>query len=117
MKEGNRMDSHTIRVRDIRQGNTIIEDVFVNTNFPIIRRNTTMTTEHKEVLRAFGVKQVKIEQHAINREESLDSENGKVLDGEELLLELGLDRENVQEKYNRAVKEYKKRVYRLESRR
>lgn len=108
MKAGNRMDSHTVKVRDIRPGNTLIEDVFVNTSFPIIRKNTTMTTEHIEVLRAFGVRQVKIEQQAITREEFTNSENGKVINGGELLLQLELERENIQEKYNTAVKEYKK---------
>lgn len=54
------MDNYIVKVRDIRPGNIIIEDVFINTDFPIIRKNTTMTTEHIEVLRAFGVRQVKI---------------------------------------------------------
>lgn len=108
MKVGSKMDNHIVKIRDIRPGNTIIEDIFINTNFPIIRKNTIITTEHIEVLRSFGVKQVKIEQLAINREEVSSSENNKVLSAEELLIQLELERERIQEKYNAAVKEYKR---------
>ena len=49
-----------IKTSDLRPGIVISEDVFVNTIYPIIRKNTEILPEHLEVLKAFGVKKVKI---------------------------------------------------------
>ena len=51
-----------IRVGNIRPGITISEDVFASTKFPIIRKDTEITTEHIKVLKAFGIKVVKVEE-------------------------------------------------------
>lgn len=95
----------TVKIRDVRPGNIIIEDIFVNTIYPIIRKNTVITPEHVEVLHVFDIKEVKIQQRMQKKEEVSD---GKVVNAEELLAELALEKELIQDKYNDAVKEYKR---------
>ena len=102
------MDSSFVNVRNIRPGNTIIEDVFVNTNFPIIRKNTKITAIHIEVLEAFGVKEVKIAKLVIKRKEIVEDKNIQIVDPDEILEQLELEKEVIQEYYNKAVKDYKK---------
>lgn len=108
MKVGNRVGNYIVKVRDIRPGNTIVEDIYINTRFPIVRKNTVVATAHIEVLRAFDVKEVKIEQDMIKRVEIIADENSQVIDAEELIAELELEKTNVEEEYNKAVREYKR---------
>lgn len=102
------MDNTFVKIRNIRPGNTILEDIFVNTVSPIIRKNTKLTARHIEVLEVFGVKEIKIEQRIIKRKEFAEDEKVQVIDPIEVLAQLELEKEVIQEHYNNAVKEYKK---------
>lgn len=98
------MDNTIVRVSNLRPGITISEDVFVNTKFPIIKKNTQITTEHIEVLRAFGVKEVKIEESITNREETIESQNENI----NAILAKIETANDIKTQYNNAVNDYKK---------
>ena len=52
---------HTLEnLEELRLGTTIAEDILVNTKTPIIRKDTKVTREHIQVLRAFNINKVPI---------------------------------------------------------
>lgn len=102
------MESSFENVRNIRPGNTILEDIFVNTLSPIIRKNTKLTARHIEVLEAFGVKEVKIAKIVIKRKEVVEDKNIQIVDPDEVLAQIELEKELIQEHFNKAVKDYRK---------
>ena len=108
MKVGIQMDNSYVMVRNIRPGNTILEDIFINTSFPIVRKNTKMTALHIEALEAFGVKEVKIAKLVIKRKEVVEDKEIQVVDPDEVLAKLELEKEVIQEHFNTAVKDYRK---------
>ena len=48
------------KLEELRLGSVLAEDILVNTKNPIIRKDTIITREHIQVLRAFNVKKVPI---------------------------------------------------------
>lgn len=62
------MGSIRIKLSDIKQGLIVDEDVFVNSLYPIVRKNTTLGNQHLEVLRTFGVSEIKIKSGADSKE-------------------------------------------------
>lgn len=49
-----------VRTEGLRLGDLLMEDVFANTKYPIMRKETILTMQHINVLRAFDIQQVKI---------------------------------------------------------
>lgn len=63
-------------VSELRPGSYLKEDLFANTKNPIMVKDTRLTLEHFEVLRAFGITRVLIESKALSQpDQELD---GKV---------------------------------------
>ena len=54
-----------IKTSDLRPGIVISEDIFVNTSHAIVRKNTVLLPEHLDVLNAFDVKEVKVEEQLV----------------------------------------------------
>ena len=73
------MESILQNLDEIRIGSIIAEDLFVNTKSPIMRKDTKITREHIEVLRAFNIAKVPISiENIFNRtEEELEELNTK----------------------------------------
>src|SRR6185437_9303416 len=93
-----------IKTSDLRPGIVISEDVFVNTIYPIVRKNTELLSEHLEVLNAFGVKQVKTqEQHVVKREEAFDTEKEGSVDPDEVLTKIPMKQADLKTRYSEAV--------------
>lgn len=97
-----------IRVGNIRPGITIIEDIFANTKFPIIRKNTEVTAEHIEVLHAFGIKVVKVKEQIVPKEKPLKEIDIGSINPDEILAKIQIDEEEIKRQYNDAVTHYKK---------
>ena len=53
---------------DLRAGTLLKEDVFRKTKYPIMRKDTELSQEHIEVLHAFGVKRVKVEERVVQKD-------------------------------------------------
>lgn len=98
-----------IKVSDLRPGITLKEDVFANTNYPIVRKDTELSSEHFEVLYAFGVKTVKVEERVVVKKEDLhviDTENP--VDPNAVLASIPMGEADLQVRYQKAVQNYKK---------
>lgn len=97
-----------IKTSDLRPGIVLSENVFVNTNHAIIRKNTVLLPEHLEVLNVFGVREVKIEeQSVVKREEDLEVEDGEV-NPDQVLTSIPLKQTDLKTAYRQAVEKYKK---------
>lgn len=105
------MENNIVNVNDIRPGIIISEDVFANTNYPIIKKNTKIEMIHLEVLDAFGIKTVKIDEPIVKREEPLDPDNLGTVDPDEVLASIKIQKETIEDRYNQAVLKYKKEFF------
>ena len=102
------MPEVSIKTTDLRPGIVISEDVFVNTNHPIIRRNTVILPKHLEVLKAFGVREVKTEeQNIVKRDENLATESN-FIDPDDILATISTVKIDLKTKYNETVQQFKK---------
>lgn len=100
-----------IKVSDLRPGITLKEDVFANTNYPIIRKDTELSSEHFEVLYAFGVRTVKVEERVVVKKEDLhviDTESP--VDPNAVLASIPMEEADLQVRYQKAVQNYKKNL-------
>ncbi|MER2114379.1 MAG: HD-GYP domain-containing protein, partial [Solibacillus isronensis] len=52
------MEAILIRVEELRLGKVIAEDIFANTQYPIIYKNTKVKPEHLRVFELFNLKTV-----------------------------------------------------------
>lgn len=105
------MENSIIQLRDIRPGHTIIEDVFANTNFPIVRKDTKITGIHIDILKAFEIKEVRIDKPVIERKALEKEETVQVTNPEELMERLDLEQEVFQEYFDEATKNYKREFH------
>ncbi|REB08168.1 HD-GYP domain-containing protein [Sporosarcina sp. BI001-red] len=97
---------------ELRPGTTIVEDIYANTAFPIIRKGTTLEIEHLEVLDLFNIKRVKVEERIVNRVQSEQHEIGKTdtisSDLDELLENKISRSSDLHTMYKKAVNDYKR---------
>ena len=97
-----------IKTSDLRPGIILSEDIFVNTRYPIVRKGTELSLEHLEVLNAFGVKKVKIQERLIvKKEQMLEHDSEGTVDPDEILTITSLQTD-LQAQYSEAVQKYKK---------
>ncbi|MFX3674316.1 MAG: HD-GYP domain-containing protein [Paenisporosarcina sp.] len=54
------MEHLQVRVSELKLGSVIAEDIFANTPYPIIRKDTKITREHFQVFQAFQITKVSI---------------------------------------------------------
>ena len=52
------MSTRYVRVQELKLGTVIAEDIFANTQFPIIHKNTKVSHEHLHIFKAFNIKNV-----------------------------------------------------------
>ena len=97
-----------LSVSNIRPGNIISEDVYVNTKFPIINRNTEITTEHIEVLHSFGIKEVRVGNSFVAEDETLKVSGIGSADVEEIVKKTQAGIDEIKSQYKNAVTNYKK---------
>lgn len=97
-----------MRVGNIRPGITIIEDIFANTKFPIIRKNTELTTEHIVVLNVFGIKEVKVKDRIVVKEKVLMEKSLSSINPDEILSKIRIDEKEIKAQYDEAVSSYRR---------
>ncbi|MGG0643738.1 HD-GYP domain-containing protein [Sporosarcina gallistercoris] len=97
---------------ELRPGVTIVEDIYANTAFPIIRKGTILEIEHLEVLDLFNIKKVKVEERIVNRVQTEQREIGKtdmISSDIDKLLENKISRSSdLHTMYKKAVDDYKR---------
>ncbi|MHA6260992.1 HD-GYP domain-containing protein [Sporosarcina sp. CAU 1771] len=103
------MEETFVKVSNLRPGIVITEDIYVNTNQPIIRRNTKIAMEHLKVLEAFSVREVKVEKGAVvKRDEALVTDDMEPIDPDNLLAEITLEQIDVLALFDEVVQQYKR---------
>lgn len=55
-----------VKISDLQEGCILSEDVFSKTNRPIVKKTTVITNFHIQVLRAFGVREVEVENFLVD---------------------------------------------------
>lgn len=63
------MEASYVNVSELRLGKVIAEDIFANTQYPIILKNTKLTHEHLVVFKAFNIASVLVVKDELNKEE------------------------------------------------
>lgn len=94
-------------VSNLRAGIVLKEDVYANTKYPIMRKDTELSAEHIEVLHAFGVKRIKVEERIVQKETS-EAEKSSPLNSEEILNNIPMSMYQLLKEYNEAISNYKK---------
>lgn len=69
------MEARYVNVSDLRLGKTVAEDIFANTQFPIILKNTKLTHDHMQVFKAFNISSVLVYKDPITNEDEEDNGN------------------------------------------
>ncbi|MEK3937301.1 HD-GYP domain-containing protein [Sporosarcina sp. FSL W7-1349] len=95
-------------VSDLRPGFILSEDIFVNTKDPIVRKGTMLVLEHFEILQAFGIRKVKVEERVqINKEENV-SAGTQSLSPDDVLAIIPMEKLNLQDRYESVVQSFRK---------
>lgn len=97
-----------VKVSDIRPGITISEDVFANTKFPIVKKDTVLLTEHLEILNVFDIRAVKIEELVVKKDDSVDPADIGTVNPDEVLSNINIQHADIRELYNTAITSFKK---------
>lgn len=83
----------TIKMQEVKVGTTLYEDLFAQTQQPIMMRGTTLTELHIDVLYAFNIEEIKIF-HSLNRQEKdVSTASIDELDSSEKKIKLSADLE------------------------
>lgn len=94
-------------ISDLRVGIILLEDIYANTKYPIMRKNTELSFEHIEVLNDFGVKRVKVEERVVKKDLP-DGEQDSSVNPEDVLENIPMNHYLLKKQYNDAVRAYQK---------
>lgn len=99
------MEAKYVGINDLRIGKIVAEDIYANTQYPIVFKNTKVAPEHLHVFKAFHIFKVPI------YIEVEDDKNKAQIEGtsyEQTLSNIPKAADTFEKNYHNAVKEYKK---------
>jgi HD-GYP domain-containing protein (c-di-GMP phosphodiesterase class II) len=97
-----------VKTSDLRPGIITSEDIYVNTIYPILRKDTELSPEHIRILNVFSVKNVKVQERLIvKKEDTYDDSEGPV-NPDDVLAKIPMKQADLQTRYSDAVHNYKK---------
>ncbi|MCG7345775.1 HD-GYP domain-containing protein [Sporosarcina sp. ACRSL] len=94
-------------ISDLRAGILLKEDIYSKTQYPIMRKDTELSKEHIEVLHAFGIQRVKVEER-VTQKDIPESEKSSSMNTEDILDNIPVSMFELRKEYNEAVRSYKK---------
>ncbi len=97
-----------VKTSDLRPGIITSEDIFVNTIYPILRKDTELSPEHIKVLNAFSVKKVKVQERLVVKREDVYDDNEGPVNPDDVLAKIPMKQADLQTRYSDAVHNYKK---------
>lgn len=101
------METVSVNVENLRLGKIIAEDIFANTQYPIIKKDTKITHEHLHVFKAFNITKVPVlTEEGDSSLESVENTVGEldtINNDEQLTITVSF-----KEMYNHAVSKFKK---------
>lgn len=97
------MVSTYVHTKELRIGNMVAEDIFANTQYPIVYKGTKITHEHLHVFKVFNIEKILVSSDQIikNKKTTINTEviENRTIDSKPF---------DFQESYNQAVEELKK---------
>lgn len=109
MKVGvNQMTETYVKTNDLRPGIIICEDVYANTNYPILLKNTEISFEHLEILNAFNIRKVKVKEVVVAKTGEAEISEGGTVNASELLASIRIQKIDIDLNYTKAVEDFKK---------
>ena len=60
IRGGIAMESLKVHINDLRAGKIVADDIYANTQYPIIFKNTKISQEHLHILKAFNISEIPI---------------------------------------------------------
>lgn len=68
------MEATFVRVDELRLGKVVAEDIFANTQYPIVFKNTQITHEHLHVFNAFSIANILVFKDELDEEAVIENE-------------------------------------------
>lgn len=68
------MEATFVRIEELRLGKVVAEDIFANTQYPIVFKNTQITYEHLHVFKAFSIGSILVYKEDLEEEQELYSD-------------------------------------------
>ncbi len=102
------MEATKVHINDLRVGKIVSEDIYANTQYPILLKNTKLSQEHLYILKAFNIVQIPIllDGKDQERKEKKESEDKSELVNVAVEQVVVVDRFG--NKYNDVIDEFKK---------
>lgn len=97
-----------VKTSDLRPGIITSEDIYVNTIYPILRKDTELSPEHIKIINAFSVKKVKVHERLIVKKEDAHDESEGPVNPDDVLARIPMKQADLQTRYSDAVHNYKK---------
>lgn len=97
------MEATYVNVSELKLGKIVAEDIFVNTQFPIVNKNTKITYEHLHVFNAFQIKKV-----LVLMEETSKSANNEADEDIETINVIIPETNSFKKIYDEAISKFKK---------
>ncbi len=69
VKESIIMSDVFVKLSEVKKGVIVTEDVYKNTIYPIVRKNTVLTDEHLNVLQLFAIQKIKVKPNTTSNPE------------------------------------------------
>lgn len=108
LESGDSLDMEVYKtISELRTGILLKEDVYGKTKYPIMRKDTELSLEHIEVLQAFGVQRVKVEER-VTQKDIPESEMSSSMNAADILENIPVSMYQLRKEYNEAVRSYNK---------
>lgn len=103
------MGALIIKISQAKKGLVVDEDIFVNSLYPIVKKDTTLTTEHLQVLRLFAVEEIRVRKDtAVSQEKPKEVVKPVGAESNESQQTNEIKKDSFQTQYNKAVQDIKR---------
>lgn len=73
------LEATFVDVSNLKLGQVVVEDIFANTQYPIIFKDTKITHEHLQVFRAFNISKLLVYKDAVANEENATASDKEIV--------------------------------------
>ncbi len=103
-----RLETTQVNVAELNVGQTIADNIFANTQFPIIYKDTKVTYEHLHILNVFNIKSIPVYQQLSGKSKATDAV-------ESHSIQLAEKVASFEKSYANAIQQFKKEFFNWES--
>lgn len=106
------MEATHVSVSELRLGRIVAEDIFANTQYPIVHKNTKISHEHIHVFNAFQIKRIPIFKDSSNPENNVEN---SLIEDDVLESDTFVEVDTFKKLYDEAIHKFKKEFMSWES--